>query len=438
MHTLGCRLNQAESVLLRDQLEAAGYTVVAFGEPADLGIINTCTVTQEAEAKCRKAIRRFLRANPEGFLAVVGCYSQTGAKALAAIPGVDLIVGNEDKLNVLEHARMGKNPAPVILRDRIDAEDFSIRFAGEHPWPKRANLKMQDGCDFMCSFCIIPFARGRARSRDWDNTLAEARSLAARGVRELVLTGVNIGTYAHSGHGIEDLIDALAAVGGLRRIRISSIEPTTVPDGILRRMADPCHPLMPLLHLPLQAGSDAVLGAMRRKYTAAEYAAFARKAVRAVPDLCLGTDIMVGFPGETEEDFAATCRLFSDIDFAYAHIFPYSERPGTLVVRRGTDRVPVPERRRRREALRRLDARRRRRFMERYLGQTCEVLLEDPREGRWPGLTANYIRVVADGPPGEDIRNRLARVRLDRVAGDYVEGTLVSLEGYGDAAPLAV
>ncbi len=428
IHTLGCRLNQAESVLLRDQLEAAGYLMAPFGEPADLGIINTCTVTQEAEAKCRKAIRRFLRANPEGFLAVVGCYSQTGAKAIAAIPGVDLIVGNEDKLTVPEHARMGKNPAPVILRDRIDPKDFSITFAGERPWPKRANLKMQDGCDFMCSFCIIPFARGRARSRDWDNTLAEARSLAARGVRELVLTGVNIGTYAHSGHGIEDLVDALATVGGVRRIRISSIEPTTVPDGVLRRMEDPAHPLMPLLHLPLQAGSDEVLGAMRRKYTVAEYAAFARRALGTVPDLCLGTDIMVGFPGETEEEFAETCRLFSEINFAYAHIFPYSERPGTLALKRGTAMVPVPERRRRREVLRRLAARRRRRFMERYLGETLEVLLEDPREGRWPGLTANYIRVVTDGPPGEDMCNRFARVRLDRVAGDYVEGTLVALE----------
>ncbi|MCC5807372.1 MAG: tRNA (N(6)-L-threonylcarbamoyladenosine(37)-C(2))-methylthiotransferase MtaB [Opitutales bacterium] len=438
IHTLGCRLNQAESVLLLDQLEAAGYTVVGFGEPADLGIINTCTVTQEAEAKCRKAIRRFLRANPEGFLAVVGCYSQTGAKAIAAISGVDLIVGNEDKLNVLDHARMGKNPAPVILRDRIDPEDFSISFAGERPWPKRANLKVQDGCDFMCSFCIIPFARGRARSRDWDNTLAEARSLAARGVRELVLTGVNIGTYAHSGHGIEDLVDALAAVDGLRRIRISSIEPTTVPTGILHRMADPTHPLMPLLHLPLQAGSDAVLGAMRRKYTAAEYVAFAREALRTVPDLCLGTDIMVGFPGETEDAFAETCRLFSETDFAYAHIFPYSERPGTLVVKRGTAMVPVPERRRRREVLRRLDARRRRRFMDRYIGESCEVLMEDPREGRWPCLTANYIRVVVDGPPGEDIRNRFARVRLDRVAGDYAEGTLVSLEGSESLSARAV
>lgn len=413
-------------------MEAAGYAVVPFGEPADLAIINTCTVTREAEAKCRKAIRRFLRANPDGFLAVVGCYSQTGAKAIAAIPGVDLIVGNEDKLNVLEHARMGKNPAPLILRDRIDPADFSIAFVGDKPWRQRANLKVQDGCDFVCGFCIIPFARGRARSRDWDNTLAEARALVARGARELVLTGVNIGTYAHSGHGIEDLVDALAAVDRLRRIRISSIEPTTVPGGILRRMADPAHPLMPLLHVPLQAGSDAVLSAMRRKYTVAEYTAFAREALRAVPDLCLGTDIMVGFPGETEDAFAETCRLFAEMDFAYAHIFPYSERPGTHVVKRGTPMVPVPERQRRRETLRRLDARRRRRFMERHLGQTREVLLEDPREGRWPGLTANYVRVVVDGPHGEDIRNCFASVRLDRLAGDYVEGTLLALEDFDE------
>lgn len=267
VHTLGCRLNQTESHLLRDRLTAAGYVVVPFGEAADFGIINTCTVTREADAKCRKAIRQFISRNPEAFTAVIGCYSQMGAAEIAGIPGVDLIVGNQDKFAVLDHLGEPKNAPPVILRERISGTDFSLQFVGDLPYDKRANLKVQDGCDFMCSFCIIPFARGRARSREWGNTLSEARAAARRGIKELVLTGVNVGTYEYTGRDIVDLVDALDEISGLLRIRISSIEPTTVPLGLLDRMADSSHSLQPFLHLPLQSGSDAILRQMRRKYT---------------------------------------------------------------------------------------------------------------------------------------------------------------------------
>jgi len=431
VHTLGCRLNQAESQMLRERLENAGYTVVPFGQPADLGIINTCTVTREADAKCRKLIRSFVAQNPKAFTAVIGCYSQMGAEVLAGIPGVDLIIGNQEKMAVLDYVGWGKNPHPVILRDRIDRTDFTLQFVGDLPFPERANLKVQDGCDFVCSFCIIPFARGRARTRDWQNTLAEARSLVARGVKEIVVTGVNIGTYESGGCGIVDLVDALDAIPGLCRIRISSIEPTTVPLELFDRMADGEHALLPFLHLPLQAGSDRVLTRMRRKYSISEYEEFVKEAVKRVPDLCLGTDIMVGFTGERLEDFEETCRFFRQQPFDYCHVFPYSERAGTLSVRRAEKEadeiVPVEERQRRCAQLRRLSALKRRQQMERAVGSVREVLFEHLREGRWPGYTDNYIRVVADSPDGSSLHNRRARVRLERVAADFMIGSVVEL-----------
>lgn len=424
VHTLGCRLNQAESHMIRDRLAVDGYEVVPFGQKADLGIINTCTVTREADAKCRKAIRQFVAKNPDAFTAVIGCYSQMGAAAIAEIPGVDLIVGNQDKFAVLDHVKAGKNERPVILRDRISGDDFSLTYIGDLPYDKRANLKMQEGCDFMCSFCIIPFARGRARSRDWENTVSEARSAAARGIRELVLTGVNIGTYSNSGKDIVDLVDALNAIPGLIRVRISSIEPTTVPLGLLDRMADPDHALLPYLHLPLQAGSDNVLRLMRRKYSIQEYIDFVEEAVRRVPNLCLGTDIMVGFTGEAESDFQDTCDLFLEQPFAYTHVFPFSERDGTLVLKREDGWVPVEERNRRCTYLRRLSAKKRYDYMDAHSGKTAKVLLEDPRDDGFPGYTENYIRVRVPNP-GHDIRNQLVEVKLGPIRADWMEAEVV-------------
>lgn len=424
VHTLGCRLNQSESQIIREKLEAAGYRYVSFGDTADLAVINTCTVTREADAKCRQAIRQFIRANPRAFTAVVGCYSQMGAKAIAEIPGVDLIIGNQDKLSVLDYVGDGKNERPVIVRDRIDRDDFSISFVGDQPLEKRANLKIQDGCDFMCSFCIIPFARGRARSRDFNNLMEEAHNLVERGVRELVLTGVNIGTYDNQDFDIVRIVDHLDAIGGLLRIRISSIEPTTVPTALFERMADPEHSLLPYLHIPLQSGSDSILKLMRRKYTVSDFIKFINNAANRIPDLCVGTDILVGFPGEGEKAFEETCRVFLDNPFAYCHVFPYSEREGTMATRR-PDTVPVPERNRRGASLRRLSAKRRHDFYESYLGRTMEVLFEDRRQGVWPGYTGNYIRVVSES--SVDLTNCLARVRLEKISADFVEGSIVEV-----------
>jgi threonylcarbamoyladenosine tRNA methylthiotransferase MtaB len=412
--------------MIKDRLAAAGYVVVPFGSEADLGIINTCTVTREADTKCRKAIRQFVSKNPQAYTAVIGCYSQMGAAVIAEIPGVDLIVGNQDKFAVLDHVGQGKNERPLILRDRISKTDFSLSYVGDIPFDKRANLKVQDGCDFMCSFCIIPFARGRARSRDWDNTLGEAKAAAQRGIKELVLTGVNIGTFDNHGRNIVDLVDALNEIPGLLRVRISSIEPTTVPVELYGRMADPGHSLLPYLHLPLQAGSDNVLQLMRRKYSISEYKEFVHEAVKRVPGLCLGTDIMVGFTGETESDFEETCSLFLELPFAYTHVFPFSEREGTLVMQRDDGWIPMEERSRRCTHLRRLSEKKRYDFMEKRIGQTAKVLLEDPRDDGFPGYTENYIRVRVPNP-GYDIRNELVTVKLGDIRADWMEAEVVEL-----------
>lgn len=420
-YTLGCRLNQAETNILRAKFEAAGYAIAPFGEAADVGVINTCTVTREADAKSRKAIRAFIRKNPGAFVAVIGCYSQMGAKAIAEIEGVDLIVGNQEKLNVLDYAVEGKLKRPLIVRDRILRDDFTIDTVDAGPVSRRANLKIQDGCDFMCSFCVIPFARGRARSRELGDLLTEARGLVAHGAKELVLTGVNIGTYAWQGHTIVDVIDWLAEIDGLRRIRISSIEPTTIPEVLFDRMNDREHPLVPYLHVPVQSGSDRVLALMRRRYTREEFLDFVRLAARRVPDLCIGTDILVGTPGETDEDFDQTRELLENSPIAYAHVFKYSERDGTAAVR-----LPgkiAPEIKDRRAArVRRLGAEKLARFHDRFIGRLVEVLFEHREGGHWTGYTENYIRVAA--PSDAILENELVRVRLEQAHGDMVTGRI--------------
>jgi threonylcarbamoyladenosine tRNA methylthiotransferase MtaB len=429
LHTLGCRLNQSETLHIRHQLETKGYDIVPFGEPADLAIINTCTVTNLADTKCRQSIRSFTRKNPQAFTAVVGCYSESGASIIAEIPGVDLIIGNQEKLSVLDYIEQEKNDSPVIIRERINKDDFSIHFVGDVPFDKRANLKVQDGCDFMCSFCIIPFVRGRSRTREMENLLAEATALTKQGVRELILTGVNIGTYlSQKGENILAVIDNLNEIVGLDRIRISSIEPTTIPESLFDRMIDPKHALLPFLHIPLQSGCDRILGEMRRKYTVLEYLAFIHRARNTVPDLYIGTDIMVGFPGESLDEFDETCQIFQENPFDFCHVFPYSERDGTLAARR-EDQIPTEERARRSAHLRRMASSKRYEHYTAYLGKTMPVLFEDPKEGTWPGYTDNYIRVVikADQAKNEYLANRMGSVRLNKISADFVSGDLLEM-----------
>lgn len=421
VHTLGCRLNQSESAIINDRLRGDGYELVPFGDTADLGVINTCTVTGQADQKCRQAIRGFIRRNPDAFTAVVGCYSQLGYRAIAEIPGVDLIIGNQSKLDILDYVKLGKNASPLVIRDRFLRKDFTIETGGDEAYSRRANLKIQDGCDFMCSFCVIPFARGRARSRAIDNLLEEARRLVHRGARELVLTGVNIGTYDFAGHDIVSVADALNDIDGLNRVRISSIEPTTIPDALLDRMREPGHALMPYLHVPMQSGSDHVLSNMKRRYNIGELLDFIDDAAERVPGLCIGTDVLVGSPGEREEDFAATCAAFREHPFAYAHAFTYSPRKGTPAASR-PEQVAAWIRRRRNAVIRRLSEEKRASYARGFFGQTMPVLFESSKNGLWPGYTPNYIRVAVISDTS--LENQVRRVRLAESSADFVTAEL--------------
>lgn len=422
LHTLGCRLNQSESLILQEQLVGQGYEIVPYGDRADLAIINTCTVTNEADAKSRKAIRGFIRENPDAFVAVIGCYSQMEPKALSRIEGIDLIVGNQEKMNVLSYVGEGKNEVPLIVRDQIVRDDFTIDTVGVGDVTRRANLKIQDGCDFMCSFCIIPFARGRSRSRELGDIVADARQLVDRGARELVLTGVNIGTYAYEGFGVVDVVDRLNEIDGLARIRISSIEPTTIPRGLFDRMRDADHALVAYLHIPLQSGSNRVLASMRRLYTREEFIEFIREGHESVPGICIGTDVMVGAPGETEKDFQDTCDLLTEEPVSYAHVFKYSEREGTAAVR-FSDKVDGGEKNRRSAVIRRISGRKLHELHLASVGETHEVLFESAENGNWAGYTENYIRVIVASD--DTLTNRSMPVRLESVCGDVVQGSLL-------------
>lgn len=426
LHTLGCRLNQAETALLADRLQKDGYQIVDYGRPTDLLVLNTCSVTDEAERMCRYEIRRTLRHSPQAFVAVTGCYAQTGIEALRQVPGIDLIVGNRHKMSLPAHvpppSALRKQPAPSLLHTKtLDRDDFVLDGAGDCD-SKRANLKIQDGCNFMCSFCLIPFARGHERSRRMDDTVREAEALVARGHRELVLTGVNIGRYEQDG-ALLDLIRQLEQIGGLDRIRISSIEPTTISDELLEHMATSAK-LCRHLHLPLQSGDDGILRAMNRRYSVRDYAGFVEKAMRTVPDLGLGTDVLVGFPGEGDAQFANTLAAATDLPFSYLHVFAYSKRPGTAAARMA-DAAPPATVKTRSRTLAELSRARRMAFYQRYVGSTVDVLFETKDDaGRWTGLTGNYMRVGVTS--GSDLANSLRHVAI--------EGTMDGL-AVGEARP---
>jgi threonylcarbamoyladenosine tRNA methylthiotransferase MtaB len=422
-YTLGCRLNQAETASISATFAAQGYTIVDFGEETDVCVINTCSVTEGAESKCRQAVRAVLRRSPDAYVTVTGCYAQVGVEALKRIEGLDLIVGTEDKMRVVELIdRPQKEGVPrVVHSPKISREAFTLDVVGDYSGQTRANLKIQDGCNFACAFCIIPFTRGGARSRPVPDIVREAHGLVASGHREIVLTGVNIGTYDHNDHDLLDVVQALEAVEGLDRIRISSIEPTTISDGLVDWMASSSK-LCAYLHIPIQSGDDHILQNMKRKYTSAEFAAFIERVVQRVPDMGLGTDVMVGFPGEDEAAFDRTRSLLADLPLAYFHVFSYSERPHTYA-RRYTDHVPPPVVQQRSRVLRELSERKKAAFYREYDGRTLRVLFERrDKSGCYTGFTDNYIKVGVSTQV--EIANELLPVRLHDVASGMLLGTL--------------
>ncbi len=437
-HTLGCRLNQSESAALEGGFAAEGFGVVAEAAPSDLCIINTCFVTSQAEAKCRNLIRRLLKRNPQTFVAVTGCYAQAGMAALSRIAGVDLIAGTDHKMalpalvrkvledkGAFEDGVIQKSERPIVYHSpRIARADFTISSLSVLAEATRPNVKIQDGCDFFCSFCIIPTTRGRSRSRHFDDVLREARDWAARGHLEIVLTGVNLGEYQSEGRDLADLIEALERVDGLARIRISSIEPTTVSDRLVDLMAA-SNKLCPYLHLPLQSGSDRVLNGMGRFYTRADYRTFVLEVLEKIPHLGLGTDVMVGFPGEDEADFEETVSLIEELPFSYLHVFPYSRREGTRVTRSELRPVHPSVIKARAARLCALSDRKRSAFYREAIGETVPVLFETlMADGRFSGLTPNFIRVATRSDIA--LSGRIEKIHIEAVSGKRAEGVLIA------------
>ncbi len=420
-YTLGCRLNQAETAIIRRGFEAEGYEVVNFEEPSDLVVINTCTVTENGDADTRRLVNKINRVNNSAQIALVGCQAQVQQAKLLDLPGVQWVVGNGAKMELAKILQNAGTDTPQVIAPAIPRESFTIPVIGIDYSRTRANLKIQDGCDFFCTFCEIPFARGRARSREFDDILASARQLFQAGRKEMVLTGINIGTYQFQNRNFMDVLSNLSAVEGVERVRISSIEPTTVPDLLLHHMQSDSK-LCRYLHIPIQSGCDGILQAMKRKYCVAEFMDFLRSAYEQVPGICLGTDVIVGFPGESEEHFEETYNLLLYSPFAYFHVFSYSDRDHTRS-RKFPDKVERSIIELRSKRLRELSYRKRQNYFKQFLGERVTVLFEQPKNGYWTGLSENYIRIKVKS--NLNLENELVPVRLREIDQEAMIGTIV-------------
>lgn len=410
-HTLGCKLNFSETSSLSRLLENEGFEKRAFDERADIYVINTCSVTENADKECRHLVRRIQRQSPGSTVVVTGCYAQLKPLEIAAIPGVDLVLGAAEKFNIVEHLRdlSGKGTARVCSCDIEDVSGFHSSWSqGDRT---RSFLKVQDGCDYTCSFCTIPMARGRSRSDSIQGVLENVRRLADQGIREVVLTGVNLGDFGRGPDAARrheesfyDLVRALDAVEGIDRYRISSIEPNLLTSDIVDVVAASRH-FMPHFHVPLQSGSNRILGTMRRRYRRELYADLVGQIKSRMPHAAIGVDVIVGFPGETEEDFQATADFLRQIDVSYLHVFTYSERPNTPALDI-QPAVPLAERHERNRELRNLSYMKARYFRSRFEGQQRPVLFEKAVKGSMmEGYTDNYIKVTI--PYNPDLANRI-------------------------------
>jgi threonylcarbamoyladenosine tRNA methylthiotransferase MtaB len=417
-HTLGCKLNFSETSTLARQFAEAGYSRVEMEDSPDVLVINTCSVTEQADKKCRNIVSRATRSNPDVFVAVVGCYAQLKPQEIAAIPGVDLVLGAGQKFNLVDHVRQQKLIAePVIHVGEIkDVKDFIPSFsAGDRT---RTFLKVQDGCNYFCAFCTIPLARGRSRSGSIEETVDQAQKAIDSGAKEIVLTGVNIGDYGTQ-HGTDllNLIQRLDKLEGVERYRISSIEPNLLSNDIIDFVAS-SNKFMPHFHIPLQSGSDDILQLMRRRYRTGLYRERVNRILSVMPHACIGVDVITGFPGETDERFEETRNFLIDIQAAYLHVFTYSERDNTTALRIA-DIVPMEKRHRRTLELRLLSDKKKRAFYEQFADSTQRVLWEASEdEGFMYGFTENYLKVTQ--PYTLSAVNEITEVKLGKLNSDCV------------------
>ncbi len=414
-HTLGCKLNFSETSAIARQMQERGYRTVDFDGPSDVYVINTCSVTDHADTKCRNIVRKAMKQNPHAYVVVIGCYAQLKPKEIAAIKGVDLVLGASEKFKLPEIITdLTKNPCGQVLASEISNANFFVDAysVGDRT---RSFLKIQDGCDYKCSFCTIPLARGKSRSDTPENVLKNAKDLAAKGVKEIVLTGVNTGDY---GKGIEgdynffDIVKLLDEVEGIERFRISSIEPNLLTDEIIEFVALSKR-FMPHFHIPLQSGSDKMLKLMQRRYKSDLYKSRVDKIKSVMPHACIGVDVIVGFPQETDDDFLDTYNFINALDISYLHVFTYSERANTKAIEMDGI-VPTNTRNERNAMFRTLSEKKKRFFYEQFLGQTGNALLEQERNGEMMhGFTDNYIKVSL--PFDAEKVNQIVAVQLQDI-----------------------
>jgi threonylcarbamoyladenosine tRNA methylthiotransferase MtaB len=422
--TLGCKLNFSESSSMARKFEDLGFEKVDYKEVADVYVVNSCSVTAESDRKSRNMIRTALKRNPSAVMMVTGCYAQLKSDEVGKIKGVDYVLGSGEKLNITSFINdLHKTAEPVIkITDHRKIKNFFSSYSyGDRT---RTFLKVQDGCNYFCSFCTIPMARGLSRNDTIANTVAEAQRVVDRGIKEIILTGVNIGDFGRStGENFFDLLKALDEVEGLERIRISSVEPNLLTDEIIGFVAQSKR-FVPHFHIPLQAGNDEVLSLMKRKYKREVFANRIRSIKQKMPDAFVGVDVIAGTNGETEEFFLDSYNFLLDLDFTQLHVFPYSERPGTLALKI-PHVVPVEERKKRVQRYIDLSERKHRLFYESQLGQTRKVLFEHERKhNRMFGWTDNYIRVEA--PWTESLINGVVDFKLVSINADgHVEGHIM-------------
>ncbi len=419
--TVGCKLNYAETDTLARSFQELGYQTVPFTDSADVYVLNTCSVTENADRDCRKLLRQARRRNPNAFIAVTGCYAQLKPDNLAALNEVNAVFGSGEKLSLLDQIEALDLTTTTVSAAPVDQlTDFQPSYSLEHR--TRAYLKVQDGCDYPCTYCTIPLARGKSRNAPIPLLVEQAQHIASSGIQEIVLTGVNVGDFGQTtGDSLEDLLNALDRQSGISRLRISSIEPNLLTDGIIDMVVTSPR-LVPHFHIPLQSGSDRILRAMKRRYLRDLFADRVQSVRSKLPDAALGVDVIVGFPGESEADFQETYQFLHSLDISYLHVFSYSQRDHTPAAVL-PNAVSSDEKARRSQRLRILSKEKRLKFQRRFEGTTRDVLFEYEKNGRWWGHTDNYILVQVESII--PLHNQLVPVRLENAFDDFMTGHLV-------------
>ena len=420
-HTLGCKTNYSETSSISRDIIKSGFEKVSYKDLADIYVLNACSVTENANKDARKFVRKAKRNNPNATIVVIGCYAQLKPDEIGGIDGVDIVLGAKEKFNLINHLDgLDLNKGTIILNSKIEyVSDFKSSYSlGERT---RSYLKVQDGCNYNCSFCTIPLARGKSRNDTIQNTIQVAKNIATTEVKEIVLTGINIGDYGNgSDESFSDLIKEMDSLSGIDRIRISSIEPNLLSNEIIELSAS-SKKLMPHFHIPLQSGSDNILKAMRRRYDTNLYSDLIANIKVKIPDVAIGVDVMVGFPGETESDFISTYNFIKQLDISYLHIFTYSERPNTDAL--NIDQiVSIEKRKERSKKLHSLSEQKLLKFYDQFIGQKRPVLFESIKNGLLIGHSDNYIKIRSKGNP--DLINTIQNVELLYNDGQYVYGAV--------------